>query len=178
VACKDIDTSLLEWRHKHASLVQRMIGTKMGTGGSSGYVPPCSVHHVQGMTCLVCCKFSTVADYRACVLSRSYMYLRSTVSDRYKVFLDIANLSTYLVPRELIPPLDRRCAPPSPNLHENTPGALPCASKRADAIPSPSLQHDGVFGVPCADGMTRLRRVQFSEVRFKSRPVVVFTDVF
>mmetsp|Transcript_56736 Transcript_56736/g.78689 ORF Transcript_56736/g.78689 Transcript_56736/m.78689 type:complete len:409 (+) Transcript_56736:187-1413(+) len=69
---QDIDTNLLEWRHKHASLVQRMIGTKMGTGGSSGY-----------------------------------MYLRSTVSDRYKVFLDIANLSTYLVPRELIPPLDK-----------------------------------------------------------------------
>eukprot|EP00041_Stephanoeca_diplocostata_P029928 m.893278 g.893278 ORF g.893278 m.893278 type:complete len:389 (+) comp23659_c1_seq1:208-1374(+) len=70
-ALQDIDTQLLEWRHKHATMVQRMIGSKMGTGGSSGY-----------------------------------MYLRSTVSDRYKVFLDIANLSTYLVPRHLVPALD------------------------------------------------------------------------
>eukprot|EP00040_Diaphanoeca_grandis_P039087 m.258106 g.258106 ORF g.258106 m.258106 type:complete len:416 (-) comp36143_c0_seq1:236-1483(-) len=67
----DIDSELTEWRHKHAGLVQRMIGTKMGTGGSSGY-----------------------------------LYLRSTVSDRYKVFLDIAILSTYLVPADCIPTLD------------------------------------------------------------------------
>jgi len=69
---QDIDTNLLEWRHKHAMLVQRMIGTRAGTGGSSGY-----------------------------------MYLRSTVSDRYKVFLDLANLSTFLVPLDLVPPLHR-----------------------------------------------------------------------
>jgi len=51
-------------------LVQRMLGSKQGTGGSSGY-----------------------------------MYLRSTISDRYKVFLDIFNLSTWLIPRAYIPPL-------------------------------------------------------------------------
>jgi len=27
-------------------------------------------------------------------------------SDRYKVFLDLFNLSTFLIPREAIPPLD------------------------------------------------------------------------
>nr|CAD2180238.1 unnamed protein product [Meloidogyne enterolobii] len=33
------------------------------------------------------------------------MYLRSTVSDRYKVFLDLFNLSTWLIPRNYIPKL-------------------------------------------------------------------------
>lgn len=51
-------------------LVQRMLGAKQGTGGSSGY-----------------------------------LYLRSTVSDRYKVFLDLFNLSTWLIPRAYIPKL-------------------------------------------------------------------------
>ncbi|KAH8284434.1 hypothetical protein KR018_012064, partial [Drosophila ironensis] len=38
--------------------------------------------------------------------SSGYQYLRSTLSDRYKVFLDLFNLSTFLIPREEIPPLD------------------------------------------------------------------------
>ncbi|CAO1408833.1 unnamed protein product [Diamesa serratosioi] len=37
--------------------------------------------------------------------SSGYHYLRSTLSDRYKVFLDLFNLSTFLIPRESIPPL-------------------------------------------------------------------------
>lgn len=37
--------------------------------------------------------------------SSGYHYLRSTLSDRYKVFVDICNLSTYLIPREACPPL-------------------------------------------------------------------------
>ncbi|BES91492.1 Hypothetical protein NTJ_04300 [Nesidiocoris tenuis] len=37
--------------------------------------------------------------------SSGYHYLRSTLSDRYKVFLDLFNLSTFLVPRKYIPPL-------------------------------------------------------------------------
>lgn len=51
-------------------LVQRMLGSKQGTGGSSGY-----------------------------------LYLRTTVSDRYKIFLDLFNLSTWLIPRAYIPKL-------------------------------------------------------------------------
>jgi tryptophan 2,3-dioxygenase len=66
----DIDSLLTKWRYNHVMLVQRMLGSKHGTGGSSGY-----------------------------------MYLRSTVSDRYKVFLDLFNLSTWLIPRSYIPPL-------------------------------------------------------------------------
>ncbi|GLV35214.1 vermilion [Carabus blaptoides fortunei] len=37
--------------------------------------------------------------------SSGYQYLRSTLSDRYKVFVDLFNLSTFLIPREEIPPL-------------------------------------------------------------------------
>eukprot|EP00054_Salpingoeca_dolichothecata_P026227 m.186590 g.186590 ORF g.186590 m.186590 type:complete len:380 (-) comp25594_c0_seq1:208-1347(-) len=68
---QEVDSQLMRWRHNHVSMVQRMIGSKLGTGGSSGY-----------------------------------QYLRATVSDRYKVFLDLTNLATFLVPRHLIPTLD------------------------------------------------------------------------
>ncbi|XP_023348799.1 tryptophan 2,3-dioxygenase, partial [Eurytemora carolleeae] len=37
--------------------------------------------------------------------SSGYQYLRSTLSERYKVFLDLFNLSTFLIPRQLIPQL-------------------------------------------------------------------------
>nr|Q2LD53.1 RecName: Full=Tryptophan 2,3-dioxygenase; Short=TDO; AltName: Full=Tryptamin 2,3-dioxygenase; AltName: Full=Tryptophan oxygenase; Short=TO; Short=TRPO; AltName: Full=Tryptophan pyrrolase; AltName: Full=Tryptophanase [Mayetiola destructor]ABC69733.1 vermilion [Mayetiola destructor] len=37
--------------------------------------------------------------------SSGYQYLRSTLSDRYKVSLDLFNLSTFLIPRSNIPPL-------------------------------------------------------------------------
>jgi tryptophan 2,3-dioxygenase len=66
----DIDSLLTKWRYNHVMLVQRMLGNKIGTGGSSGY-----------------------------------MYLRSTISDRYKIFLDLFNLSTWLLPRAYIPPM-------------------------------------------------------------------------
>lgn len=67
---QDIDDSIIQWRHNHSTVVQRMIGSKMGSGGSSGY-----------------------------------QYLRSTVSDRYKVFVDLNNLATFTVAPHLIPPL-------------------------------------------------------------------------
>ncbi|XP_052006317.1 tryptophan 2,3-dioxygenase A [Xyrauchen texanus] len=67
----DIDTLMTKWRYNHVCMVHRMIGSKAGTGGSSGY-----------------------------------QYLRSTVSDRYKVFVDLFNLATFLIPREWVPKLD------------------------------------------------------------------------
>ena len=67
-----IDMQLVQWRLNHALVVQKQIGNKMGSGGSSGY-----------------------------------HYLRATVSDRYKIFLDISNLAAFLVPDEVIPPLTR-----------------------------------------------------------------------
>ncbi|XP_076376391.1 tryptophan 2,3-dioxygenase vermilion [Megalopta genalis] len=40
--------------------------------------------------------------------SSGYHYLKSTLSDRYKVFLDLFNLSTFLIPRQMIPPLTKQ----------------------------------------------------------------------
>ncbi|XP_065345104.1 tryptophan 2,3-dioxygenase [Cloeon dipterum] len=37
--------------------------------------------------------------------SSGYQYLRATLGDQYKVFLDLFNLSTFLIPRDKIPPL-------------------------------------------------------------------------
>jgi tryptophan 2,3-dioxygenase len=64
-----IDENLSLWRYRHALMVQRMIGAKIGTGGSSGQD-----------------------------------YLRRTV-EAHRVFLDFFNLSTYLIPRSLLPAL-------------------------------------------------------------------------
>lgn len=36
-ALTDIDEKLTIWRYRHAMMVQRMLGTKIGTGGSSGH---------------------------------------------------------------------------------------------------------------------------------------------
>ncbi|CAF0885374.1 unnamed protein product [Brachionus calyciflorus] len=38
--------------------------------------------------------------------SSGYSYLRSTASDRYKIFNDIVNLSTWLIPKEYLPKLN------------------------------------------------------------------------
>ncbi len=65
----DIDENLTAWRHRHALMVHRMIGVKMGTGGSAGY------HYLRG------------------------------AADRHKIFTDLFNLSTFLIPRHLLPPL-------------------------------------------------------------------------
>jgi tryptophan 2,3-dioxygenase len=67
---KEADAMVGKWRYEHVQMVQRMIGAKVGTGGSSGY-----------------------------------QYLRGTLTDKYKVFADLCNLPTYLVPREYTPPL-------------------------------------------------------------------------
>lgn len=36
-ALLDIDESITNWRYRHALMAKRMLGTKIGTGGSSGY---------------------------------------------------------------------------------------------------------------------------------------------
>jgi tryptophan 2,3-dioxygenase len=66
---KDIDENFTLWRYRHALMVHRMIGNKLGTGGSTGY-----------------------------------NYLKATV-DKYKVFADLFNLSTFLIPRSKLPAL-------------------------------------------------------------------------
>ncbi len=65
----DIDELLTTWRYRHSLMVHRMIGMKIGTGGSSGH-----------------------------------QYLRST-AENHKVFVDLINLSTCLLPRKALPTL-------------------------------------------------------------------------
>ncbi|KAK5575842.1 hypothetical protein RB653_006976 [Dictyostelium firmibasis] len=68
----EIDELLTMWRFRHTMMVQRIIGAKIGTGGSSGY-----------------------------------HYLRTTVGDRYKIFLDLFNISSYLIPKNTLPQLPK-----------------------------------------------------------------------
>jgi tryptophan 2,3-dioxygenase len=65
----DIDETLTFWRYRHALMVERMIGRKIGTGGSSGHA-----------------------------------YLRNT-AERHRIFGDLFQLSTFLIPRSSLPEL-------------------------------------------------------------------------
>ncbi len=65
----DVDELLSYWRYRHAQMAMRMIGTKIGTGGSSG-------SH----------------------------YLRD-VALKVRIFSDLANLSTFFIPRSDLPVL-------------------------------------------------------------------------
>ena len=65
----DIDNLMNKWRYGHANLAQRMIGSKIGTGGSAGH-----------------------------------SYLSKTL-EKHKIFDDLTNLSTYLIPRSSLPEL-------------------------------------------------------------------------
>ena len=65
----DIDENFIAWRHRHALMALRMLGTKMGTGGSSGHE-----------------------------------YLK-TAAEENKIFNDLFNLSTFLIPRSKLPEL-------------------------------------------------------------------------
>ncbi len=70
----EIDEAMSLWRYRHMQMVSRMIGSKIGTGGSSGQD-----------------------------------YLRRTV-DAHRVFADLFNLSTYLLPRSRLPALPESVA--------------------------------------------------------------------
>lgn len=65
----EIDELFSTFRYRHALMVHRMIGTKIGTGGSSGY-----------------------------------NYLKATI-ESHKIFTDFFNLSTFLIPKSLLPEL-------------------------------------------------------------------------
>jgi len=67
----DIDQLLTSWRYRHSLLVFRMIGVKIGTGGSAGHG-----------------------------------YLKKT-AEKHSIFRDIANLSTYIIPRSSLPELPK-----------------------------------------------------------------------
>jgi tryptophan 2,3-dioxygenase len=65
----DIEESMTLWRYRHALMVRRMIGVKIGTGGSSGHD-----------------------------------YLRQT-TEQHQIFGDLFGLSSYLIPRSMLPEL-------------------------------------------------------------------------
>ncbi len=65
----DMDELFTSWRQRHALMVRRMIGAKIGTGGSSGH-----------------------------------KYLREA-ADKHKIFSDLADLSTFFIPRSALPEL-------------------------------------------------------------------------
>ena len=65
----DIDENFTSWRQRHAIMAQRMLGTKVGTGGSSGHE-----------------------------------YLKKA-AEKNRVYLDLFNLSTFLIPRSKLPTL-------------------------------------------------------------------------
>ena len=68
----NMDQLFTSWRNRHRLLVFRMIGVKIGTGGSAGHG-----------------------------------YLKKT-AEKHSVFRDIANLSTYIIPRSSLPNLPEK----------------------------------------------------------------------
>jgi tryptophan 2,3-dioxygenase len=70
----------------HLILVQRQVGNKQGTGGSAGY-------SYLRSTC------------RFVVLSARFLLNICLFSDRYKVFIDLFNMASFLIPREFLPKL-------------------------------------------------------------------------
>ena len=68
-AIVDIDELMTLWRHRHSLMVHRMIGVKMGTGGSSGF------HYL------------------------------TKAAATHRVFKDLFNISSFLIPRHELPPL-------------------------------------------------------------------------
>jgi tryptophan 2,3-dioxygenase len=65
----DVDEGFTLWRSRHALMVRRMIGAKIGTGGTSG-------HH----------------------------YL-AEAANRHRIWTDLADVSTFLIPRSRLPEL-------------------------------------------------------------------------
>ncbi|MFG1484354.1 tryptophan 2,3-dioxygenase family protein [Halobacteriovorax sp. HFRX-2_2] len=68
----DIDENFTTWRYKHALMAHRMLGTKIGTGGSSGH-----------------------------------QYLKDA-ADNNRSFIDLFNLSTFIIPRSQRPVLPEK----------------------------------------------------------------------
>jgi tryptophan 2,3-dioxygenase len=68
----EIDEMLSMWRHRHIHMVQRTIGKRVGTGGSTG------------------------AEYL------------KAAADTHYIFKEMAELTSFLIPRNLLPPLPQK----------------------------------------------------------------------
>ncbi len=69
VCLQDIDELFTAWRYRHAQMAHRMLGSKIGTGGSSGH-----------------------------------RYLKAA-TDKHRIYSDLFNLATFLIPRSALPEL-------------------------------------------------------------------------
>lgn len=67
----DLDENMTQWRYRHSLMAHRMLGRKIGTGGSSGHD-----------------------------------YLKSA-TDKHKIFADFFNLTTFFIPRSMLPELPK-----------------------------------------------------------------------
>lgn len=67
----NLDENMTQWRYRHSLMAHRMLGRKIGTGGSSGH------------------------DYL------------KAATEKHKIFSDFFNLTTFLIPRSMIPPLPK-----------------------------------------------------------------------
>lgn len=67
----DLDENMTQWRYRHSLMAHRMLGRKIGTGGSSGHD-----------------------------------YLKSA-TDKHKIFSDFFNLTTFFIPRSMLPELPK-----------------------------------------------------------------------
>lgn len=70
-ALVDLDENMTQWRYRHSLMAHRMLGRKIGTGGSSGHD-----------------------------------YLKSA-TDKHKIFTDFFNLTTFFIPRSMVPELPK-----------------------------------------------------------------------
>lgn len=70
-ALQDIDELMTTWRYRHSLMAHRMLGRKIGTGGSSGA-----------------------------------RYLKEA-TEKHRIFSDLFNLATFLVPRSRLPELPK-----------------------------------------------------------------------
>ncbi|HRK07310.1 MAG TPA: tryptophan 2,3-dioxygenase family protein [Pseudobdellovibrionaceae bacterium] len=66
---QDLDELMTQWRYRHSLMAHRMLGSKIGTGGSSGA-----------------------------------QYLKAA-TEKHRVFADLFNLATFLIPRSKLPAL-------------------------------------------------------------------------
>ena len=73
-ALVNLDENMTQWRYRHSLMAHRMLGRKIGTGGSSGHE-----------------------------------YLKAA-TDKHKIFSDFFNLTTFLIPRSMVPPLPESLA--------------------------------------------------------------------
>lgn len=71
-ALQDIDELMTTWRYRHSLMAHRMLGRKIGTGGSAG---------------------------------ASYL---KTATDKHRVYNDLFNLATFLIPRSRLPELPEK----------------------------------------------------------------------